>query len=38
MAAEELSMEEKFGISVSRMHQLHAIPEPKLLDHLYFGS
>lgn len=38
VAAEALSMEEKFGISVSRMHQLHAIPGPKLLDHLYFGS
>jgi cytochrome P450 len=35
MAPEKLSMEEKFGISVSRMEQLKAIPEPKLPDHLY---
>ncbi|BAS78803.1 Os02g0503100 [Oryza sativa Japonica Group] len=34
-AAEELSMEEKFGISVSRLVQLKAIPEPKLPAHLY---
>ncbi|KAG2581656.1 trimethyltridecatetraene synthase-like [Panicum virgatum] len=32
---EELSMEEKFGISVSRMDQLKAIPEPRLPEHLY---
>jgi len=37
MAPEELGMEEKFGISVSRMHQLKAIPEPRLPDHVYFG-
>ena len=35
MAKEELSMEEKFGISVSRMDQLKAIPEPRLPEHLY---
>ncbi|RLN05080.1 cytochrome P450 71A1-like [Panicum miliaceum] len=35
VAPEKLSMEEKFGISVSRMDQLKAIPEPKLPDHLY---
>uniref|UniRef100_A0A0E0CKV6 Uncharacterized protein n=1 Tax=Oryza meridionalis TaxID=40149 RepID=A0A0E0CKV6_9ORYZ len=34
-AEEELSMEEKFGISVSRLVQLKAIPEPKLPAHLY---
>jgi len=32
---EKLSMEEKFGISVSRMDQLKALPEPKLPSHLY---
>ncbi|CAO2205806.1 unnamed protein product [Urochloa humidicola] len=32
---EKLSMEEKFGISVSRLDQLKAIPEPRLPDHLY---
>jgi cytochrome P450 len=37
MAPEELSMEEKLGISVSRLHQLKAIPEPRLPDHIYFG-
>lgn len=37
MAPEELSMEEKFGISVSRMHQLKAIPDPRLPHHVYFG-
>ncbi|OEL32468.1 hypothetical protein BAE44_0006514 [Dichanthelium oligosanthes] len=31
---EKLSMEEKFGISVSRMDHLKGIPEPKLPDHL----
>ncbi|CAL5010237.1 unnamed protein product [Urochloa decumbens] len=35
VVAEKLSMEEKFGISVSRMDQLRAIPEPRLPDHLY---
>uniref|UniRef100_A0A0E0K031 Cytochrome P450 n=1 Tax=Oryza punctata TaxID=4537 RepID=A0A0E0K031_ORYPU len=35
MVPEELSMEEKFGISVSRLVQLKAIPEPKLPAHLY---
>ncbi|RCV29978.1 hypothetical protein SEVIR_6G055100v4 [Setaria viridis] len=35
VVAEELSMEEKFGISVSRVDHLKAIPEPKLPDHLY---
>jgi cytochrome P450 len=37
MAPEELSMQEKFGITVSRRHQLQAIPEPRLPDHIYFG-
>ncbi|XP_039814885.1 trimethyltridecatetraene synthase-like isoform X2 [Panicum virgatum] len=32
---EKLSMEEKFGISVSRRDQLKALPEPKLPGHLY---
>ncbi|CAO2189710.1 unnamed protein product [Urochloa humidicola] len=35
VVAEKLSMEEKFGISVSRMDQLRAIPEPRLPGHLY---
>ncbi|CAO2187029.1 unnamed protein product [Urochloa humidicola] len=35
LVTEKLSMEEKFGISVSRMDQLRAIPEPRLPDHLY---
>ncbi|GJN31512.1 hypothetical protein PR202_gb19921 [Eleusine coracana subsp. coracana] len=37
MVAEELSMEEKFGLSVSRMILLKAVAEPKLPAHLYGG-
>ncbi|XP_062211346.1 trimethyltridecatetraene synthase-like [Phragmites australis] len=35
VAPEELSMEEKFGISVSRMAPLEAVAEPKLPAHVY---
>uniref|UniRef100_J3LD20 Cytochrome P450 n=1 Tax=Oryza brachyantha TaxID=4533 RepID=J3LD20_ORYBR len=38
MAPEELSVEEKFGISVSRKLQLEAIPEPRLPAHLYYDD
>uniref|UniRef100_A0A0A9EN88 Uncharacterized protein n=1 Tax=Arundo donax TaxID=35708 RepID=A0A0A9EN88_ARUDO len=35
VAAEELSVEEKWGMTVPRMVPLEAIPEPKLPAHLY---
>ncbi|PUZ41007.1 hypothetical protein GQ55_9G468600 [Panicum hallii var. hallii] len=37
MAKEELSMEEKFGLSMPRMVPLEAVPEPRLPGHLYAG-
>ncbi|TKV95987.1 hypothetical protein SEVIR_9G399700v4 [Setaria viridis] len=37
MVKEELSMEEKFGLSMPRMVPLEAVPEPRLPAHLYAG-
>ncbi|CAD6341686.1 unnamed protein product [Miscanthus lutarioriparius] len=37
VGVDDLSMEEKFGLSMPRMVPLEAVPEPKLPAHLYDG-
>lgn len=37
VGVDDLSMEEKFGMSIPRAVPLEAVPEPKLPAHLYHG-